>query len=201
MAHATTRWLGWLTLAAGLGPAGCALMIGSYAEYTPLATATCALARAPGAGVEIVTSGPSVPHVETGLFEVNAVGSGAQGTQTALALIRQEAAARGCHVARLGGITVKPGDHYHSYNDPVLNILDLIATDPKDRKLVTATCIVLRDPECRNEQPPGRLTSRPRPRARPAPVANTPGPPLACRARPSWTLARAPGPREQPEPP
>jgi hypothetical protein len=197
--------MAWITIAtAALAGGGCALMIGSYAEYTPLQNATCPLPRDPAVPVEIVTSGPNVPHVETGLFEINAVGSGAAGTRTALALIREQAFARGCHVARLGGITVKPGEHYHSHKDPVLDFLDLIATDPKDRKLVTATCIVLRDPTCRNEQqqrppraappPPRRLSSAPPPRQ--------PGPPLACRARPSWPPRPPPWPgRGPPDPP
>jgi hypothetical protein len=176
---------------------GCALMIGSYAEYTPLNSGACGLARAPGAAVEILTSVPAAPHIETGLIEVSAVGRGQAGTSTALDLIRREAAARGCHAARLGDISVKRGDHYHETGQPVIDLIGLLATDPKDRKLVSATCIVLRDPVCLAElarpapapPPVAAAASRPPPRRPPQPAVR-PGPPLGCRPGPAWPPRR-----------
>lgn len=138
-------------LIAGMLTPGCALMIPSTAEFTPLTRVTCAQAARPAHAIEIVTSPPMEPHAERGLIEVTARGGDATATSEALALIREKAAANGCHAARIASIGVKAGQHFHFYNDPVLDLLDVMVTDPIDRKLVTASCLVYRDAACMAE--------------------------------------------------
>jgi hypothetical protein len=139
-----------------IAPSGCAMMIGTTATYTALNAAPrkCAQPRVEPSAIAIITGTPTSPHVEAGLIEISAVGTGAEATATALAHIRKEASAHGCHAARLGALSVKPGGEYGPSTNSALDVLDLMATDPMDRKLVNASCIVYLDTSCADRTGP-----------------------------------------------
>ena len=169
----------WLAVAMlYLSNAGCALMIGSHSDFTPLNTfaGKCVQPPVGPTAIKITTASPPEPHFEAGLIEVSAVGTGSDATSTALEHIREQASAHGCHAARLGGMSVKPGDDYGPpTNVPILDLLDLMLTDPKDRKLVNASCIVYTRDDCRDE-PAGVAAATPAVPVRPATTSRTPAP-------------------------
>ena len=161
-------------------------LVGTTVDYSPLNSVACPLPAPPAHEIQFVTANPSAPHAEQGLIEVKALGSGHGATQDAMAHLREEGWRRGCHFVRLAGMSIKPREHYSDSKDPIIGLLDLIATDPHERKLVSASCIVLTDPECKPFAAAAPAPPIPKPPAPPAPPA---APPPAASSQRGFTDA------------